>query len=167
MKKIFSLLALTVMSSLCAFTALDPITGDNITVWDDSTPSGIDVIAYADVGGVTTTSTLALSATYPKRPVAAINSSGQIAVIWSGTDPITYIPSIYAAVYDPLLNTWNASTLVSNPVTEFVTDDYQVKIANDGTVLITWTSYSLISSDVMMRYLLAPIYGTFGAPITL
>lgn len=146
-------------------TAQNKVNGDSITVYENFTPTGYNIFASLQNSGTWLSSApLADPLTSPTTPFAAINSTNQVAAIWLGYDLFTYNPSLYGSFY--VSGTWVTSQ-ISDPTQEYVTGNYQIKLADDGTSVVTWAGYQFGSGTNEARGSMSSTFGVFGTAFTI
>lgn len=164
----FTLLAQSLMGDLNLNTTQSSTTGNSVTAWENYIPSGTNIFASTQILGVWSASVpLADPLTYPSAARTGINSADQIVVIWLGADTVTFTQSLFASVYDVLLGTWSTPSLLSDPALEYVIGDHQVRIANNGTIVVTWAGYMFLTGTNEARAIYTTSYGTWPAPVTI
>lgn len=148
------------MGDLNLHTSQSSINGDSITAFENYDILGPNIFASMQVSGVWLSAVpIANPLTYPIQPKTAINSLGEVIVIWIGNDITTFNPSLYASVYSSGI--W-ITTLLTVPVLEFVIGNHQVKLAENSSVVVTWASYMLLSNTNEARGIYSATYPSLG-----
>lgn len=145
-------------------TAQNRTNGDSLSVWENYTTFGYDIFASIQTAGSWSTSTVGDPNTSPFQPIAAINSSNQMAAIWQGFDTFTFTPALYGSFYSGAV--WT-TTQISDPSLEQLLGNYQIFISDTGTVLVTWSSYMFLTGTFEARSSYSSTYGTWGTPTTI
>jgi hypothetical protein len=146
-------------------TSQNPTNGDTVTAWDTYTLLGYDIMVSTQIGGTWNPAVpIANPLSNPTQPVTAINSSGQMAVIWQGFDTLSFNQALYGSFFNGFI--WVTSQL-SDPIDEYVIGNYQVKVADNGTVVATWSSYIYSSNSNEARGNYSSVYGTWGSPMNI
>jgi hypothetical protein len=167
----FSMLffAQTVLADLNVNTSINTSNGDSITAWENYVGPGNNIFVSRQVNGTWNAAVgIADPATYPSLARTAINTANQIVVIWMGYDTVTFSQSLFGSFYDGA--SWTAEQVISDPSIEYVIgDQHQVKVAADGTVVVTWIGYLYSGGTNEARGIYVPTgtFGTWTAPITI
>lgn len=152
---IFFLFIQTLMADLNVNTAQSLFTGDSVSAYENSS----DIFVSRQVGGTWFAAVpIGSPSLFPTLPRTAINDADDMVVVWIGYDP-SFVPSVYGSYYNG--TTW-VTTLLSDPTQEYVLGNHQVRIANNGAIVITWASYIFLTGTNEAR----GIYTTFGPTIT-
>ena len=154
-----------ITTSLTAINNVNTTNGDEILLIKQWGFLGFEIQASIQTGGIySATSSIADPLTDPRDPLGSINASQQAVAIWRGNDILLGTRSLYAASFQS--GVWSSPVLISVPALEDVTDEYQVTVADTGTVVITWKSYLLLSNVYVIRTMYSSIFGTWTAPVT-
>lgn len=152
--------------ALFSYSDTSSINGNEIIVWDTFTPLGFDILASVQIGGSYSSAvTIGDPVNDPRVPKASINSSDQIVAVWIGYDAISGVQSLFAASYQS--GVWSLSTIISDPLLEQVQSEYWIKVADNGTVVVTWKSYLFSTGNFVMRGMYSSTFGTWTTPVTI
>ncbi len=155
----------TLFGDLNVSTSQNTSNGDTISAYEDFTSLGSNILVSIQTAGTWTSATgIADPLTFPTLPQTAINSSGKMVVIWLGNDVLTFTQSLYGSVY--VSGSWLTS-LLSDPSSEYVIGNHQVKISDTGVVVVTWAAYLFSTGTNEARGIYASTYGTWAPIITL
>jgi len=162
---LLALLAQNLSGDLHVNTSQSMVTGDSVTAWENFVGPGNNIFVSSQVAGVWSTSTgIGDPFTFPTSPHTAMNNLGDQVVIWLGYDLISFTQSLYGSFY--VSGSW-VTSLISDPTLEYVIGNYQVKIADDGSTVVTWAGYMFSDGSNQARAIYAPTYGTWPAPFTI
>lgn len=160
-----SLCTQALFGNMHLFTSQNNVTGESVSAWENYGMMGNEIFANIHSSGTWgSSSNVSFPLTFPTYPRTAINESSQMVIVWLGNDLATFTQSLYGSFY--ISGTWTTS-LLSDPLSEYVIGDHQVKIADDGSVLVTWSGYMFSSGQNEPRSIYAPTYGTWTSPVTI
>lgn len=147
------------------FICYSQANGDSITLWNDYDISGFRIYASVQVDGVWGPSVPITPYTNSQQqPKASINEHGEAIVVWKANDAVTNNPTLYGVTYNSSTSTWSSTpATISDSINEQVLDDFCIKIADDHSVVVTWSSY-LPPSTYTMRGSWSAALGTWGTP---
>ncbi len=159
------LYAQAVFGDLNVNTSMNTTSGDSVTAWENYVGPGNNIFVATQSGGVWVPSVgVANPATFPMLAQTGINTSGQSVVIWLATDPISSNQAVYGSIFNG--TSW-VTTQVSDGANEYVLGNHQVKIANDGRIVITWAAFVFTTfTNEARAFNVPPPYGTSFTGIT-
>lgn len=166
LKKLIMTSLLVIAPSLLPANTVMNASGETITAEHRYTMLGFKILTSIQSGGVWGSTTIISNPSInPQNPVAAINDSGDIVVIWADDDTLSTSKALYAATYTG--GVWSSVSLLSEPVDEYLLDKYSVHIADDGTVVVSYDSYQYSNYNSVTRVIYSSTFGTWGTPTTL
>ncbi|PJD97670.1 MAG: hypothetical protein CK425_03315 [Parachlamydia sp.] len=159
---------LTHMNALIPRAVIDQTTGNGAAAWNFF--DGTEFVIQASIlknGVWGTTTTISESLNTSMDPRVAINSNGNVAVIWQGNDPITGLTLLYGTTYNQSLATWASPAAITTTSENVLQDSYLVSISSADEVLVTYSATQILTSVNSIRAIFCPSYGTWAAPIAL
>lgn len=148
----FSMFAFIIMTQL-AYANIEELTtemnsaGTVVSAWKDDFYTGSYEIVAATLppGGPWGTPTTISSGTTgmnASNPKIAINTSGNIVVVWYAYNTVSSYYSLYGATWDSV-NGWSSASQISG--NEHVYNNYQVRLSNANEVVVVWNAFSFIT----------------------
>ena len=160
----YSLLGVLLSNSL-AFSVVQTIqskmnsNGDTATVYVDYLTGNFDLIAtILPVSGSWSTPVTLESSSPQKFPRLAINSSGNIIVVWVMYDTLNYVDALYTCYYDSGTTTWSSVSQITGSNVS-ITSDFTVSLSDNDWVCITWSAYDSNLNDTVAQ----AVSGTLGS----
>lgn len=159
---------ITHVNALTVRSAIDQTTGNGVAAWDFFNGTEFVIQASILTSGVWgTAATISDPSITSIEPRVATNTTGEIAVIWQGEDPIAGLTNLYGTTYNLGLAAWELPQLISAVNESILQDTYHVLLSAAGEVSVTYAAFQLSTFNNAVRAIFCPTYGTWTSPVTL